>query len=70
VAEQMHTICPEREVGSGSMTDFEDGFAKAIELMRKKMYGSTSSHIEKGLIMTWLKNLEQGKWKDYDKKKK
>jgi len=66
----MLTICPEREVGSGSMTDFDDGFKKAIELVRKKMYGSSGSHIEKGLIMVWLKNLEMGKWKDYDKKKK
>ena len=52
------------------MTDFEDGFAKAIELMRKKMYGSTSSHIETRLIETWLKNLELGKWKKFVKKKR
>lgn len=52
------------------MTDFEDGFAKAIELMRKRLYGSSSGHIEKKLIMIWLKNLELGKWKKFSRKKK
>jgi hypothetical protein len=52
------------------MTNFEDGFKKAIDLMRNKLHGSRSGHIETRLIEVWLNNLERGKWKRYEKKPK
>lgn len=54
-------------------TEFENGYARAIALMRYRLKGSSSGVIERELILKWLDNMEKRRWKNWTgrfKKKK